>query len=78
VDPGGAALPEVKLSITSPRLYTPGAVYPVTYIRLRDGKVRRATQKADARGRLSFDLDGDAYEIGIGAAARRGAFGLRN
>jgi hypothetical protein len=66
--PAGAVLPEVKLSITSPRLYTPGAVYPVTYIRLRDGTVRRATQKADARGRLSFDLDGDASEIGIGEA----------
>ncbi len=67
--PAGTALPEVKLSITSPRLYTPAAVYPVTYIRLRDGKVRHTPQKADARGRLSFELDGDAYEIGIGAAA---------
>jgi hypothetical protein len=67
--PSGAPLTEVKLSITSPWLYTPGAVYPVTYIRLRDGKVRRTTRKADARGRLSFDLDGDACEIGIGAAA---------
>ena len=76
--PAGAALPEVKLSITSPRLYTPGAVYPVTYIRLRDGKLRRATQKADARGRLSFEIDGDAYEIGIGAAAGPRAFELRN
>ncbi len=66
--PAGAALREVKLSITSPRLYTPSAVYPVSYIRLRDGKVRHAAQKADARGRLSFDLDGDAYEVGIGAA----------
>lgn len=66
--PAGAALPEVKLSITSPRLYTPAAGYSVTYIRLRDGQLRRASQKADARGRLSFDLDGDAYEIGIGAA----------
>jgi hypothetical protein len=67
--PAGAVLPEVKLSVTSPRLYTPGAVYPVTYIRLRDGKVRRAIPKADARGRLSFDLDGDAWEVGIGAVA---------
>jgi hypothetical protein len=67
--PAGAVLPEIKLSITSPRLYTPGAVYPVTYIRLRDGKVRRARPKADARGRLSFDLDGDAWEVGIGAVA---------
>jgi hypothetical protein len=68
--PGGAALPEIKLSITSPRLYTPAAAYPVTYIRLRDGKVRRATQRADARGRLSFELDGDACEVGIGEPAR--------
>ena len=64
--PAGAALPQVKLSITSPQLYTPGDIYRVTYIRLRDGKVRRASQKADARGRLSFDLDGDVYEVGIG------------
>jgi len=75
--PAGAALSEVKLSITSPRLYTPAAVYPVTSIRLRDGQVRRATQKADARGRLSFDIDGDAYEIGIGAAPG-GAPGVAN
>jgi hypothetical protein len=67
--PAGAVLPEVKLSIASPRLYTPGAVYPVTYIRLRDGLVRHARGKADARGRLSFDLDGEAWEVGIGAAA---------
>ena len=67
--PAGAVLPGVKLTITSPRFYTPGTVYPVTYIRLRDGKVRRAPQKADARGRLTFDIDGDACEIGIGAAA---------
>jgi hypothetical protein len=67
--PGGAVLAEVKLSITSPPLYTPGAAYPVTYIRLRDGKVRHAREKADARGRLSFDLDGDAWEVGVGAAA---------
>jgi len=75
--PAGAALSEVKLSITSPRLYTPAAVYPVTSIRLRDGQVRRATQQADARGRLSFDIDGDAYEIGIGAAPG-GAPGVAN
>jgi hypothetical protein len=65
--PDGAALPQVKLSIASARLYKPGIVYPVTYIRLRDGKLRRARQKADARGRLSFELDGDACEVGIGA-----------
>ncbi len=67
--PAGAALPEVKLSITSPPLYRPAVPYTVTYIRLRDGKVRHATQKADARGRLTFDLDGDSYEIGVGPDA---------
>ena len=72
--PAGAALPEVKLSITSPPPLHARRPYPVTYIRLRDGKVRHATQKADARGRLTFDLDGDAYEIGIGADAGPRAF----
>jgi len=67
--PGGAALPEVKLSITSPAIYTAAAMYPVTYFRLSDGNVRQARQKADVRGRLSFDLDGDAYEVGIGSAS---------
>jgi hypothetical protein len=67
--PAGAALPEVKLSVTSPPLYRPAVPYTVTYIRLRDGKVRHATQKADARGRLTFDLDGESYEIGVGPDA---------
>jgi hypothetical protein len=66
--PGGAALPNAKLTITSPRLYTPSTMYPVRYMRLRDGNVRRATQKSDAQGRLSFDLDGEEYEVGVGAA----------
>ena len=63
--PGGAALPKVKLSIASARIYLPGSPHSVTYIRLRDGNVRKAVQKADAQGRLSFELDGDAYEVGI-------------
>lgn len=63
--PGGAAIPSVKLSIASPPLYRPGSAQAVTYVRLRDGKVRRATQKADARGRLTFELDGEPCEVGI-------------
>jgi hypothetical protein len=66
--PSGALLEKVRLSIVSPPLAKPGAVRTVTYLRLRDGKVRRASQKADARGRLTFDLDGDLYEVGISAA----------
>jgi pimeloyl-ACP methyl ester carboxylesterase len=66
--PGGAATPGVKLSISSPpRAYAPGSPQTVNYVRLRDRNVRRATQKADAQGRLTFDLDGDAYEVGVSA-----------
>jgi hypothetical protein len=65
--PGGSAIPSVKLSIASARLYAPGSAQTVTYIRLRDGNVRRATQKADTQGRLNFELDGDAYEVGVSA-----------
>jgi Putative esterase len=67
--PSGAALVNVKLTVTSASLYTPAAAYPVKYIRLRDGNVRQTTQKADARGRLTFELDGDSYEVGVGPGA---------
>lgn len=66
--PGGAAIPQVKISLVSaPKSYLPGTVHTVTYIRLRDGKMRRAAQKADGQGRLAFDLDGDEYEVGVSA-----------
>lgn len=65
--PGGAAIPEVKLSVTTPaRTYLPGSLHKVTYIRLADSNVRRAAQKADAQGRITFDLDGAVTEIGVG------------
>jgi hypothetical protein len=68
--PGGATLPEVKLSIaTPPRSFAPASSHPVAYLRLRDGYLRRATLKADGQGRLSFDLDGDAWQIAIGEPA---------
>ena len=66
--PAGAALPNVKLTITSPRLYTPSTAYPVHYLRVRDGFLRKATQKSDAQGRLTFELNGEDYEVGVGAA----------
>jgi len=65
--PGGATLSEVKLSVTSPpRLYVPASIHPVMFLHLADGKTRRANLKADAQGRLTFDLDGDAWEVGVG------------
>jgi hypothetical protein len=65
--PGGATIPEVKVSIGSPPIYPPGVALSVTYIRLLDGKVRRAEQRADAHGRLNFELSGDAYEVAVSA-----------
>jgi pimeloyl-ACP methyl ester carboxylesterase len=76
--PGGADIAEVKLSISSPpRLYAPGSVHSVSYIRLRDGNVRRANLKADAEGRLVFDLDGEATEVGVGPEALLAVSGYR-
>jgi hypothetical protein len=65
--PSGPVLSDVKLSITSAPLFTAGSPHSVAYIRLRDGKTRRVTQKADAQGRLNFELDGEAYEVGLSA-----------
>ncbi len=68
--PGGATLPEVKLSVaTPPHSFAPASSHPVAYLRLRDGYLRRATLKADGQGRLSFDLDGDAWQVAIGEPA---------
>lgn len=65
--PGGATIPEVKLSIASARLFSPGSLHVVTYLRLRDGAVRRVAIRADTLGRLNFELDGDEYQVGISA-----------
>lgn len=65
--PGGATIPEVKLTILTPlHLFPPGTTHAVRLIHLADGKVRHVTLKANAQGRLGFDLDGDAWEVGIG------------
>jgi hypothetical protein len=64
--PSGPLLSEVQVKITSPPLWDPGKKVLTTMIRLRDGAVRQLWQKADPRGRLSFQLNGDEYEVGIG------------
>ena len=63
--PAGATVPEVNLQIDSPPIYPPGLAMTVTYIHLVDGKVRRTEQRADAHGRLNFELTGDAWEVGV-------------
>jgi Putative esterase len=64
--PSGAPIPEVKLSVTSAPIFPPRSSHDVTYIRLSDRKIRRSLQRADAQGRLTFELDGGPWEIGIG------------
>jgi hypothetical protein len=66
--PGGAALPEVNLSIVSAPVFAPGSSHMATFLRLRDGQSRRIPLRADAQGRLNFELDGDAYQVGFSAA----------
>ena len=67
--PSGRVLANVKLRITSGRLYPPRGPQVVTVIRTRDGKVRRTTERADSDGRLHFELDGDEYQVGVGPGA---------
>jgi hypothetical protein len=67
--PGGDVIPEIKLTVTSPSLYVPRSSHTVTYVCLADRKTHRALQRADAQGRLTFELDGGEYEVGVGTEA---------
>jgi hypothetical protein len=64
--PSGTLLPAVKISILSPKLFPPGTPHTVTYLHVKDGKLRRATQKADVQGRMAFELDGDEWDVSLG------------
>jgi hypothetical protein len=67
--PGGAAIQGVKLSIETDKLYPARKPQTVTMVRLRDGNVRRQTVTAGADGRLSLEVDGEPYEVGISSGA---------
>ena len=67
--PGGATIQGVKLSIETDKLYPPRKPQTVTMVRLRDGNVRRQTVTAGADGRLSLEVDGEPYEVGISSGA---------
>jgi hypothetical protein len=66
--PHGKTMPQVKLTILSDGLYQRGRSYAVTIVRLRDGVMRRLTERPDGEGRLRFQLDGDEYEVGVSVA----------
>jgi hypothetical protein len=65
--PSGNTMPQVQLTIVTPKLYSQLKPYTVTMVRLRDGQTRRTPVKADVEGRLKFKLDGEDYEVGITA-----------
>ena len=67
--PSGEVLQDVKLSITTDKLYPPNEPQTVTKIRRRGGPVERETIKADAEGRLHFELGSTLYQVGIGTGA---------
>jgi hypothetical protein len=64
--PSGPILAGVKVRITTAPLYRPGEEIVLNVVRLRDGEARGQRHKADQEGRLSLELDGDEYEVGIG------------
>lgn len=75
--PGGAAMPKVKLSISTDRLYPPRSSQTLTIVRLRDGRVRTYSLPTDAEGRLTTELDGDEYEVGISPSGVLAVTGYR-
>ena len=74
--PAGRMLAGVQVGITTPSSYKPGQELPVNVIRLRDGQLRHLRQKADAKGRLTVNLDGEEYEVGIGSAPNLALMGF--
>ena len=65
--PGGRAFGDVHLKITTAPLYKKNARIPVTTVRLRDNKIVHDHLFSDADGRLQLTLEGDEYQVRIGA-----------
>ncbi len=65
--PGGRLLGAVHVKITTAALYPANSRIPVTTVRLRDNKIQRHQQLADAEGRLHFEFEGDEVQVKIGA-----------
>ncbi|MBK9168643.1 MAG: hypothetical protein IPM24_14395 [Bryobacterales bacterium] len=65
--PDGKTLDGIRIDMVTAPHYPAGETQVVTRIRLRDGEVSRESIAADPEGRLSLVLDGEAYEVGIGA-----------
>jgi hypothetical protein len=75
--PDGPLLPRVKLAVQTAKLYRPRSTQTVTTVRLRDGRARSVPVAADPEGRLTLELDGDDYEVGVGAGGILALTGYR-
>lgn len=75
--PDGPLMSGIKLWIATGRYYPPGSKQIVTVVRLRDGETTRSEVTADELGRIQLDLDGDAYQVGIGPEGQLALSGLR-
>jgi len=64
--PGGKVVPNVHVTITTAPYFKKNQRVAITTIRLRDNKIVRDHEFADASGRLQFFLDGDDYQVKIG------------
>jgi hypothetical protein len=65
--PSGRVVNDVHVKITTPASYRSAQEVTVNLIRLRDGRVRHLLERADLKGRLSIELDGEEYEVGLGS-----------
>ncbi len=65
--PGGRALRNVHVKITTAPLYRKNSRISITTVRLRDNKIVNDHIFADPEGRLHLELDGDEYQVKIGA-----------
>ena len=68
--PGGSTIPEVKLSVTTPpRSFVPASSHPWLICGCATAICGAPRSKRMRKGRLSFDLDGDAWQVAIGEPA---------
>ena len=65
----GQTMPSVKVDIATEAIYKAGGEYRLVDVNLNTGTVRNERQKADEKGRLHIQLDGDLHEVGIAESA---------
>ena len=65
----GQTMPSVKVDIATDAVYKAGGEYQLVDVNLTSGVIRNERQKADEKGRLHIQLDGDIHEVGIAESA---------